>query len=103
MADIEKTQTCILAIVYFFVSLGNNFQIVDQVNTQLPERSVYKMFYDRWLYNFSAVIMIIFDSWQSKEDNNLKLAGAYKEFEMDSKGNLVKVKKMAMKIQEGIA
>ena len=29
MTEIEKTQTCILAIVYFFVSLGNNFQIVD--------------------------------------------------------------------------
>jgi hypothetical protein len=61
------------------------------------------MFYDRWLYNFSAVIMIIFDSWQSKEDNNLKLAGAYKEFEEDKKGNLVRVKRMTVKIKEGIA
>lgn len=61
------------------------------------------MFYDRWLYNFSAVIMIIFDSWQSKEDNNLKLVGAYKEFEEDKKGNLVRVKRMTVKIKEGIA
>jgi hypothetical protein len=74
------------------VSLGNNFQIIDQVNTILPEKSVYKMFYDRWLYNFSAVIMIVFDSWQSKEDNNLKKVGLYKEFEIDKKGDLVKVK-----------